>query len=138
MRTMLIAGTSLALAACAAPIQSNDYAMAGEGATSQRRCFQPSTARSFRADDERVVYVRSGSSSVFELGIVGTCQGLESAVGISISERYAASRSVCEGDPVELSIVGGPTALNGGRCSARVNRSLSADEIAALPDRVRP
>lgn len=138
MRAVLIAVTTLALAACAAPIRPGADALArGEGA-SPRRCFQPSTARNFRTQDDRLVYVRAGGASVFELGIVGTCLGLDSAFGIALSDRYSPSISLCEGDAVNLTIAGGATALNNGRCSARVNRSLTADQIAALPDRVRP
>jgi hypothetical protein len=73
---------------------------------------------------------------VFQINTSGGCWSLDSAISIAVRPTAGGSNNICVGDPVAIVV---PNANPGqGSCRAFVTKSLTAEEVAALPDRVRP
>ena len=141
MRVLLPAclAAATAVAACA-PVTpaAPGAAAAGAAATSARPCFFSSQIRNFRSDRNQRIYVRTGRDEVFELVTTGACLDLDSAIGIALVQRFGAgSDRLCPSDQVDV-IVSHPSPIHRGPCLARVERRLTAEEVAALPERSRP
>lgn len=142
MRVLLPAclAVATAFAACAptTPAASGPAAAAGTEAASARRCFYTSQIRNFRSDRDRLLYVRIGRDEVFELVTIGACLDLESAIDIALVQRFGGgSGRLCLSDQVNV-VISHPSPVHPGPCLARVERRLTAEEVAALPDRARP
>jgi len=120
------------LAACAPAANTTTAATDGKVA----RCFRTDSVRNFRADRSTDLYIRSLRGDVFHINTSGGCTDLDSAISIAVLPTGGGSDTVCVGDPVRILV---PDASMGrGVCRGFVNKSLDAEEIAALPDRVRP
>lgn len=101
---------------------------------SERRCFQNSQINNFRVDRE-TTYIKVGRDAVYQLSAAGACMDLDSANSIALVALDGGSTQ-CIGDMVTVLAPGAlpPTAP----CRARIDRQLTADQIAALPERLRP
>lgn len=120
-----------ALAGCA-PTGAARTANSNEQA-SARTCFRTMNVRNFRAEDWQTLYVRTSSQDVFQIQSAGVCKDLESAIGIELRPLDGFS-NLCTGDFATLN-VGSPGRST---CRVQIAKRLSADELAALPSRVRP
>lgn len=130
----LILSTGLALSACAAGDMPSATV---DGARADRACFIPDTVRNFRSNGDAQVFVRVGRGEVYELNS-GFCRGLSSARSLALGAGPGGGRS-CVGDSVEIAVAGpGLQGENNSRCRARVERRLTAEELAALEPRLRP
>jgi hypothetical protein len=96
------------------------------------RCFRTDQIRNFRFDNTRL-FVRSTQNDVHEIGFIGGCR-LNTTTTIKIANWMPWLRQVCVGDRVTVS----SRTQRGISCQARVSRSLSDEEIAALSPRQRP
>ena len=143
MRVLIPACLALATAVAAcAPVTpaapGATAAAAGAEATSARPCFYSSQIRNFRTDRNQRIYVRTGRDEVFELVTTGACLDVDSAIGIALVQRFGAgSDRLCPSDQVNV-VVSHPSPVHPGPCLARVERRLTAEQVAALPDRARP
>ena len=138
MRAFSLVGLGLALAAVSAcaPMESGGGPTA---AGSARACFLPSTVVNFRSDGDAVTYIRAGRNEVYELRASGFCRGLSSANSIGVSGPAGGGSTPCVGDYVDLAVRGpGLQNENNSQCRAQVSRRLTAEEVAALPNRMRP
>jgi hypothetical protein len=140
MRMLLSA--SLAAAAAVAGCAPTGAAGPGDavaaGETAARPCFYTSQVRNFRTERNESIYVRVRADEVYELRTFGACLDLDSAINIGIGPRYGGgSDRACVSDQVEIAIVH-PTSAVRSPCYARIERRLTAEEVAALPDRSRP
>ncbi|WP_339933438.1 DUF6491 family protein [uncultured Brevundimonas sp.] len=131
-RTLALAFALTSLATCAPGQQSTDPS----GAASQRQCFWASSLSNFRQGDHGSLYVRDRSDQVFEVSTRERCQELDLASSVAIQSEYSSVGRLCVGDNARITMrgLGGEPAS----CRARVDRRLTADEIAALPDNQRP
>jgi len=130
MRAALVPLLALApLAACAAP-----GAPADPGPSSARACFIPSQVRNFRTEGLGTVYLRTSRDEVFRL--TSACGDLDPAWRLALVSDNGVT--TCVGDRVTLQASGSVVPASSGRCSAFVDRRLTADEVAALPARARP
>ena len=66
----------------------------------------------------------------------GICQDMDFATALTIRPQSAGKSRLCAGDWANLN-VRGMSGVNG-PCRVRIVKALSAAEVAALPDRVRP
>lgn len=139
-RAAFLIALPLALAACA---PSGGVSSGGAVSTAaadqasarpERRCFQNSQINNFRVDRE-TTYIKVGQHSVYQLSAAGACMDLDSANSIALVSVDGGSTQ-CIGDMVTVLAPGAlpPTAP----CRARIDRQLTADQIAALPARLRP
>lgn len=143
-RAALLIILPLTLAACAASGGVATGGAAGGAAStgaadqasprSERRCFQNSQINNFRVDRE-TTYIKVGRDAVYQLSAAGACMNLDSANSIALVAVDGGSTQ-CIGDMVTVLAPGAlpPTAP----CRARIDRQLTADQIAALPERLRP
>lgn len=134
LTSALAASTAAAmgLSACA-PAAATAVA---DGEKTTARCFRTDTVRNFRADRQSDLYIRSLRDDVFQINTSGGCWDLDSALSIAVTPTVGGSDTVCVGDPVHILV---PSADPGRRtCRAFVTKSLTAEEVAALPDRARP
>lgn len=143
MRVLLPAclAVATAVAACA-PVTPSAPGAPGAAtqaeAASARPCFYSSQIRNFRADRNQRIYVRTGRDEVFELVTTGACLDIDSAIGIALVQRFGAgSDRLCPSDQVNV-VISHPSPIHAGPCLARVERRLTAEQVAALPDRARP
>lgn len=134
LKTALLPVIALALAGLApAPAQP----VAGEGdERPARACFAPQTVVNYRTDGDTTAYVRTGRGEVFQLQSSG-CRGLGMSRGLGIAPE--SGMGACVGETIGLA-TSGPSLMgeNNSRCTARVVKHLTAEEVAALPGRVRP
>jgi len=125
-----------ALAASCAPV---DGAAPGAGASAraERQCFNTEQVRNFRQGETGRLYVRALHDQVFELNTSGGCMDLDIAHRLTITADPPLGGSrICTGDWARITLPG--SAAPSAMCRARVDRALTAEEVAALPDAHRP
>jgi hypothetical protein len=136
MRTILAlaAISAFALSGCAptaeGPVQT--------GASPERQCFDVNFVRNFRQSPPAVVYVRSGQNEVFKLASSGGCFDLDYANRLAITSDVGSigGSRLCTGDWARIAVPGSSNLPN--VCRARIEKKLTAEEVAALPSRERP
>lgn len=135
-KLILIAGASLAAAACA-PTYGVEESSGGV-ARAGRQCFNVDQVQNYRQTTASQVNVRALGGDVFQLDSAGSCWDLDSAIRLAIVPDGAglAGGRVCVGDSVRLVVPGAPA--DGGSCRARITKRLTEAELAALPTRQRP
>ena len=140
MRLQIISALTLAVAAggmaSCAPTPSD---MGGDGAAPAQACFYPSTLVNFRTSGDNIAYIKAGRNEVYELRAAGFCRGLSAARSLAITETAGMGSRACVGDTVNL--MASAPALDDSTnvpCRAQVARRLTDEEVAALPDRLRP
>lgn len=134
MRFALIAvaaATSL-LSACAPASHPVD----GDAVASTARCFRTDSIRNFRADRQSNLYVRSNRDDVFQISTNGGCWDLDAAYSVAILPPLGGTSTICVGDMVRIVVPNTSPARDS--CRATVAKSLTAEEVAALPDGSRP
>lgn len=135
MRFALIAvaaATSI-LSACAPA----SHAVDGDAvASTTARCFRTESIRNFRADSRSDLYVRSNRDDVFHISTNGGCWDLDTAYSVAILPPLGGTNTICVGDMVRIVVPN--TSPARGVCRATVAKSLTAEEVAALPDGSRP
>lgn len=133
MRVLIPLAAALAVSACA----PNGATPGADGASARapRQCFDTSHVQNFRTDDSRVLYVRTLNNRVYALKPSAGCQDLPDAMGIALLPGRGGLDRLCPGDWTDVAIQGG---LSGGGCRALVDRQLTTEEIAALPERLKP
>lgn len=126
---------ALALTACA-PATPGAHASASENPA--RQCFLPQTVVNFRSDRDTTAYVRAGRGEVYQLQ-TGGCRGLTASRSLTITSSSGGGGRLCVGATVGLHTAG-PSLQdeNNSVCGARILKRLTAEEVAALPDRLRP
>ncbi|EDX79317.1 MAG: hypothetical protein B7Y85_09535 [Brevundimonas sp. 32-68-21] len=136
LTSALAASTVAAMSLSACAPAATRAAAAADGEKSVARCFRTDSVRNFRTDRQSDLYIRSLRDDVFQINTSGACWDLDSAVSIAVTPTLGGSDTVCVGDPVQIIV---PNADPGRRtCRAFVTKSLTAEEVAALPDRARP
>ena len=140
MRLHLVSALTLTVAvggmASCAPTPSG---MGGDGAAPVRACFYPATVVNFRTSGDNIAYIKAGRSEIYELRAAGFCRGLSGARGITITETAGMGSRACVGDSVNI-LASSPMLDDSTNvpCRAQVARKLTDEEVAALPDRLRP
>jgi hypothetical protein len=130
IRPLACATLALALGACAPGMEA---AADGDArASSPRQCFQASVVRNFSADGPGAVYVRANDNTVYELN-TGGCPGLDFTSSLVMTSDPPIGDRLCVGDYARVTVPGSAAV-----CRARVSKALTAEDVAALPDRVRP
>lgn len=132
-----LATLAILTAACAPTAgtgTSGDSAAAGP----ERQCFSPEQVRNFRQGRAGQLYVRVTSRDVYELNSSGGCTDLDFAQRVAITADGAglAGGRICTGDWARITLPGSTSPI--ATCRARVDRVLTAEEVAALPDAHRP
>jgi hypothetical protein len=131
--SLFLAGT--AVSGCA---PTGAGAPDGQTVAEARPCFYTSQVRNFRTERNQKIYVRVRNDEVYELNTFGACVDLDSAINVGLGPRYSGgSDRVCVSDQVNV-IVAHPTPVVRSPCYARVDRRLTDEQVAALPDRARP
>lgn len=136
--TAIAAAATILIAGCM-PVGSS---APGNGlrteADAPKACFLPQTLINFRSEADTTLYIRAGRNQTFEVA-TGGCRDLSSAQSIALTQLIGQGGLSCVGDTVDLSIFGTSLANQEPiRCRARIVDELSADQIVALPSRLRP
>lgn len=138
--TRLISSAAVAaMAALTASCAPVDGAGPGDSASArpERQCFNTDQVRNFRQGESGRLYVRSLRNHVFELNTSGGCLDLDMAHQLAITADLPVGGSrVCTGDWARITLPS--SAIPGSTCRALVDRALTAEEVAALPDAHRP
>lgn len=105
-------------------------------AATARQCFWGSSLTNFRQGDPGHLYIRDRADQVFEVSTLERCQDLDHASAVAIQSDFSSVGQLCVGDRARITLrsLGGEPA----NCRARIDRRLTPDEIAALPDSQRP
>lgn len=123
-----LVGISIATAALAVACTANQPGQAQSAASSGRKCFLPSQVNNFDALERDKVLVTIGTSTFYQLDIVGTCSNIDWSNRIGIRSTGGASW-VCEGLDAEL-LVPGARGLE--RCPVVGVTQLSPEAAQAL------
>ena len=125
---------ALPLAACA---PTTDAGAPGSRADTPQRCFNVDQVQNFRQGRTGQVFIRALGGGVFELNSAGGCTNLDFThrLGIVPDGAGLAGGRVCVNDSVRIVTPGATSPAD--VCRARVMRSLTEVEIAALPARDR-
>lgn len=133
MPTALILG-AVGLGACA-PTSGASSAMQGpETADGVQQCFTPNRVVNFKGGEAGEVYLRVHGGAVFAVSSAG-CPDVNRANALSLIPIISVRDRLCVGD---TAMITGPQHAPPGQCQARIVRSLTEAEIAALPARQRP
>ena len=127
-----------ALTASCAPTADTGASADGMAAGPERQCFSPEQVRNFRQGRPGQLYIRVTRNDVYELNSSGGCTDLDFAQRLAITADGAglAGGRICTGDWARITLPGSAAPVS--TCRARVDRVLSADEVAALPSAHRP
>lgn len=111
---------------------------AGPTARSDRaaQCFRVEDIQNFRTGNLTDLNIRTYRGHVFQISTGGGCWNLDSALALSIQPVLGASSFVCVGDQVHVAVPNGQPA--DGRCRGLVTKSLTPEEVAALPKNAQP
>ena len=113
---------------------------AGPGETSaraERQCFSTQQVRNFREGESGRLYLRAQRDQVFELNTSGGCLDLNAANSLVITSDPPLSGSrICTGEWARIGVPG--SSAPSGVCRGRVDRVLTAEQVAALPGAHRP
>jgi len=129
---------TVALAASCAPVDGAGAPGDSAAARPERQCFSPEQVRNFRQGRPGQLYVRVIRNDVYELNSSGGCTDLDFAQRVAITADGAslAGGRICTGDWARITLPGSASPIS--TCRARVDRVLTAEEVAALPDAHRP
>ena len=90
--------------------------------------------RNFRVDGISRVLLRTNRQDVFEVTLSAGCRDLGTGMSLRITPQIQWMRNLCVGDRAMISQ---RTSANR-NCAGRVARSLTPEQIEALPGRLRP
>lgn len=110
-------------------------AQTGENAA-RSQCFFARQFESWRAPDSKTLYVRVNINRYYRLDLRGQCPKLQSP-GSHLVSRTQASDLVCSAHDWYLSVVQSPGGF-GERCIVKSMTPMSADEVAAIPEGLKP
>lgn len=100
------------------------------------QCFQPDRVVNFtRGSHSQQVNLRVLGGAVFQVSSAG-CLDVASTNALSIRPTIGVGDRLCVGDSARVAVLN--SSSNQGPCIARVERSLTAAEIEALPGNQRP
>lgn len=128
--SLVLLGSTLALTACAPTPSGNTPQRLTEAS---RRCTFADTINGYSLDGD-TLYVRAGSS-VFQVDTAQYCPSLDSGMALGIQAERGSSQ-ICVGDWISIHNPSRSAAF--GPCRARVAKSLTPEEVAALPAKARP
>ena len=130
------AAAAVALTASCAP--NGDMGMPGVAAGPEHQCFYGEQVRNFRAGGPDQIYIRAMRNQVFELNSSGGCTDLDFTHRLAITPDVGglAGGRICTGDWARITLPG--SAAPSAMCRARVDRVLTAEQVAALPSAHRP
>ena len=135
MRPLVFAlGLAAALSACA-PMEGGGPST---GASSPRQCFNISTIDNFRQGDIGTIYLRARRGEVYQVSAAGGCPDVDFTNRLLILPDPAGSvgTRLCTGDWARIVVPG--DRFTSGACRVRIDRQLTAEEVAALPPGSRP
>jgi hypothetical protein len=122
------------LAGCA-PIA--DGGPTGPALSNARQCFNVDQVTNFRQGPGDRLFIRVLRSDVYELGTIGGCFELDSAIQLAlIPDGGLAGTRLCTDDWARIVVPG--SGSNPGVCRVEVRRALTAEEVAALPASQQP
>ena len=140
MPRMISPVAAAAMAILTASCAPTDTGAPGDSAAAraERQCFSADQVRNFRAGGHGQLYIRVTRDQVFELNSSGGCLDLDFAQRLAITPDGAsmAGGRICTGDWARITLPGSTAPLS--TCRARVDRMLTAEEVAALPNAHRP
>ncbi|MFN3931936.1 MAG: hypothetical protein ACK4JY_09330 [Brevundimonas sp.] len=103
----------------------------------ERQCFSTDQVRNFRDGEHGQLFIRAQRDQVFELNTSGGCFDVSTANSLVIlGDPPLGGSRICTGDWARIGVPG--SSAPGGVCRARVERVLTAEEVAALPGAHRP
>lgn len=138
MRTPAFAalGIFTFLASCA-PVADGGMAAGGEAPARARQCFNVGQVRNYEQGRPDQVFLRVGRNDVYELTAAGGCPDMDFAQQMAlIPDGGTVGSRLCTDDWARVVVPGSNTQTT--VCRVRISRLLTADEVAALPERHRP
>ena len=127
---------ALTFAASCAPV-ADGGGMADDAPRRARQCFSVSQVDNFEQGRPDQVFLRVSRNDVYELNAAGGCPDVDFAQRMAlIPDGASVGTRICTDDWARI-VVPGSTSQNT-VCRVRVSRRLTAEEIAALPERHRP
>ncbi|MDO9588159.1 MAG: DUF6491 family protein [Brevundimonas sp.] len=136
MRTPAFAvlGVFALLASCA---PTADGGVGGDAPPRARQCFSVSQVVNFEQGRPDQIFLRVGRTDVYELNAAGACPDMVFANRIAlIPDGGTVGTRLCTDDWAR--IVAPDSTAQTSVCRVRVSRKLTAEEVAALPERHRP
>jgi hypothetical protein len=102
----------------------------------RNHCFFSRELQSWRAADEKTIYIRAGLNRFYRLDLVANCSALMSRSSHLVT-RWHGSDSVCSELDWDLRVSEGPQGL-GSPCIVRRMTELTPAEAQAIPEKNRP
>lgn len=124
-----------AVASCA-PVGERAAGPTSASAQTPRQCFSVNQVSNFRQGGPGQVYLRVGRSAVYELSDAGGCTDLDFANRLALVPDGLSGSRLCTDDWARVVVPGStsPTSV----CRVRISRQLTAEQVAAIPERQRP
>lgn len=136
MRDITLPPLSLAAVLVAACAQTPATSVDGMQ-TASRQCFYSDQVRNFRSSSDNILYVRDTRNAVYQLDSTAGCWDIGSQYALTITPYLGSgSTRLCVGDDARIGLTS--SGFGPRTCRARVTRTLSEEQVAALPSRDRP
>lgn len=137
MRTAVIAVLGFAALVSCAPT-TETASTGGSEPSRARQCFSIQQVDNFRQGRPEQVFLRVGRNDVYEMTAAGGCRDLDFANRLAIVPDIGgmAGSRLCTDDWARVVVPGSTSEAT--TCRVRIERKLTAEEIAALPERQRP
>lgn len=129
---LLTAALTVAVAGCAPNTQTAPVGTTGASPA----CFYQDEVTRFRTGHDQTLYVRAVGADVFELKASGHCRNLDDADVLAFDPVPGPPLRLCVGDHARLTVAAAMSPAT--PCQVEVVRRLTAEQVAALPDRDRP
>lgn len=114
-----------------------DSAAEGSAPSGGRQCFSVAQVDNFRQGRPDQVFLRVGRNDVYELNAAGGCQDLNFANRLAIiPDGGSVGTRLCTDDWARVVVPG--SVAEATVCRVRIDRKLTAEEVAAIPAAHRP
>ena len=134
MSTLRTMGVALAAAFLAASFPSQ----AQDSNAPQKRgaCFFSNQFESWRAPDDKTIFIRVGLSRFYRLDLAGACGGITRPFSYLVN-RIRGSNLICKPIDWDLAVADSPNGFEQG-CIVKSMTRLTPEEVASIPPKFKP
>jgi hypothetical protein len=109
---------------------------ADASAAKNRACFFSRNFQTWKAPDNRTMYIRVGMTNYYKLEMAGTCYGL-TGINPHLVTTFRGTDSVCSALDWDLKVAQSPNSP-AVACIVKTMTPMTAEEVSAIPKKFKP
>jgi hypothetical protein len=110
-------------------------AMSGVAQAAPGKCFFATQFKSWKAPDDKTVYIRVGVNDYYRLDMSTRCSMLKS-IDSHLVTKFQGSENICAPIDWDITVVNSAGMRQG--CIVKAMTPLTPDEVAAIPAKFKP